>query len=195
MLSVVGGWIWKPAIFTGDNNFEKFMAPVFEKYETATPVGVVALTEASAAAEVAPAKHEEKPEDSGMEHILMFASVFAGLAGAGLAYFFYVLHPEKPAEIAASMGGLYQTVKNKYYVDEIYDAAIVEPIVNVSTEFLWKQVDAGVVDGTVNGAGTVSQFAGDQLRKMQSGNIRSYAGWVVLGAALLLAYTFYMGLQ
>ena len=86
------------------------------------------------------------------------------------------------------MGGLYTLVYNKYFVDEIYNATVVEPMVNGSRVVLWRGVDAGLIDGIVNGVGKRSRGLGRVLRLLQSGNIRSYAAWVVLGSvAVLLA--------
>ena len=75
---------------------------------------------------------------------------------------------------------------NKYFVDEVYDAAVVQPLINGSRVVLWKGVDAGLIDGTVNGVGSRSRGVGSILRLLQSGNIRSYAAWVVLGSVLVL---------
>ena len=122
-------------------------------------------------------------------------SIAAGVTGFGLAYYMYVARPETPERIAISIHELYRLVLNKYYVDELYYAAIVDPIVDISRAVLWKTVDAGIIDGTVNGAGTTARFFGGKLRQIQSGNIRSYGGWVAIGAALILAYFLYMGVQ
>jgi NADH-quinone oxidoreductase subunit L len=67
-------------------------------------------------------------------------------------------------------------------VDEIYDAAVVKPVVNGSRTVLWRFADAGVIDGIVNGVGARAKGFGSVLRLMQSGNIRSYATWVLLGS-------------
>src|SRR5206468_11335362 len=103
--------------------------------------------------------------------------------------------PELPGRIAHNLGDLYTTVLNKYYVDEAYQEGVVDPIVEGSTEILWRGVDVGVVDTAVNNAGATAQAAFGTLRRMQSGNIRSYAGWVAVGAALVVAYMVWMGMQ
>jgi len=54
-------------------------------------------------------------------------------------------------------------------------------------------MDAGGIDGLVNGAGATARGIGGILRRMQSGSIRSYAAWVVLGSILLIAYAGFMG--
>ncbi len=118
---------------------------------------------------------------------LVAISVAAGLIGIALAYFMYILSPATPKLIATSLSGLYRTVYNKYWVDEIYDATIVSPLIQGSRSILWKGLDAGLVDGAVNGVGSLSKFVGGIARRLQTGNIRSYAAWVVMGALLAIA--------
>jgi len=78
---------------------------------------------------------------------------------------------------------------HKYYVDEIYDWLFVTPIRVGSEKLLWQTVDArGIDEALVNGIGGATARAGSILRRIQSGNIRSYAAWVLLGAALWLGY-------
>ena len=80
----------------------------------------------------------------------------------------------------------YTLVYNKYFVDEIYDAAVVQPLVGGSRVVLWKGVDAGLIDGIVNGVGARARDVGGVLRLLQSGNIRSYATWVLFGSVVLI---------
>ena len=80
------------------------------------------------------------------------------------------------------MHGLYLLLLHKYYVDEFYAAVIVRPLLWISTNVLWHGVDEGVIDGIVNGSARVARESGGQLRELQSGNTRSYAAWVVIGA-------------
>ena len=117
---------------------------------------------------------------------LMYVSVAAGLAGIGLATLFYYVKPSLADTFANSVGGLYQLVYNKYFVDEIYDATVVKPVVGGSRTVLWRGIDAGLIDGSVNGVGSVSKFAGGVLKMLQGGNIRSYAAWVVFGSVIVL---------
>ena len=83
---------------------------------------------------------------------------------------------------------MYSILTHKYYVDEIYDAVIVWPIVQTSREFLWKFVDVSVIDGAVNGVGKVVRGSAGSLRHMQSGYVRAYAGWILLGGVLVLVW-------
>ena len=71
-------------------------------------------------------------------------------------------------------------------MDEIYDATVVHPLVEWSRTVLWKGADAGLIDGTVNGVGSAARRVGSVLRLMQSGNIRSYATWVLFGGVLVI---------
>jgi len=123
----------------------------------------------------------EAPED----FALVAISVIAGGLGIGLAFLMY-RNPGLADSLARNLGVIYRTVCNKYYVDEIYDALIVKPIVKGSRLVLWRGVDAGLIDGTVNGVGSQAQGLGGWLKLFQSGNIRSYATWVVFGSVILV---------
>jgi NADH-quinone oxidoreductase subunit L len=171
LLSVVGGFVGY------GNHFEHFLAPVFH-------VGGVDAREAS-------------PEagKSTLEYLLMAVSV--GVAGLGwfLAYLLYSRRPQLPARIAASLGGLYQAVSSKYYIDELYAALFVKPLIDGSTTILWHGVDQGVIDAAVNDSADAARHVSDTARHMQSGNLRSYAGWVAAGAAIVIAYMVWMGVR
>jgi NADH-quinone oxidoreductase subunit L len=134
--------------------------------------------------------HEHHPHVETMIAMLPFA---AGFLGIGLAYYFYVLNPALPDKIASSFSGLYNLIYNKYFVDEAYDSLIVHPIEEGSRELLWKRIDAGLIDGIVNGAGQTSRGIGGILRRFQSGSIRGYAAFVVLGSIIVLIAIGVMG--
>jgi NADH-quinone oxidoreductase subunit L len=131
--------------------------------------------------EVLPAV-KEAPEDFSY----MIIASAAGLIGIAIAYLMYVAMPSLPDSIVGSFKGLYTLVYNKFYVDEIYDAAVVKPVVNGSRVVLWRGADVGLIDGIVNGTGTLARKIGGGLRLMQSGNIRSYATWVLLGSVVVI---------
>jgi NADH-quinone oxidoreductase subunit L len=172
VLSAVGGLVGY------HNHFEHFLAPVFEGG------GVKVMQEAA-----------EDTATSGIEHVLMGTSILVALMGWFLAYFLYYKRRDLPEKIAASLGGLYTTVVHKYYVDEIYSALFVKPLIEGSSAILWKGVDQGVIDATVNNAASSARHASDWSRHMQSGNIRSYAGWVAAGGAAVIAYMVWMGVR
>jgi NADH-quinone oxidoreductase subunit L len=98
-----------------------------------------------------------------------------------------------PARIAASLGGLYQAVSHKYYIDEIYAVLFVKPLIDGSTTILWHGFDQGVIDAAVNDSADAARHVSDEARHMQSGNLRSYAGWVAAGGAVVIAYMVWMG--
>ena len=131
-----------------------------------------------------------------MEHaehgILGYIATAAGLGGILLAYLFYVVNPRLSDAMATTFSGPYRWLYNKYFVDEAYDAMVVEPVVQGSRIVLWRGMDAGVIDGIVNGIGHRARNVGGGLKRLQSGNIRSYAAWVVLGSVLVI---FAMGMM
>jgi NADH-quinone oxidoreductase subunit L len=117
---------------------------------------------------------------------LVVISVAAGLAGIFLAWLFYVARPGLADALAGRLGWVYRTVLNKYYVDEIYGAVVVDPVVDGSRSVLWEGIDVEVIDAGVNGIGARARGLGSILRRLQSGYIRSYAAWVLLGAVSVL---------
>jgi NADH-quinone oxidoreductase subunit L len=124
----------------------------------------------------------EQPED----YALVAISVFFGFMGIAVAYVMYIAKPSLADSVANSLGGIYKAVYNKWYVDEIYDAAVVHPVVEGSRTVLWKGADAGLIDGIVNGVGAFARQVGSVLRLLQSGNIRSYATWVLFGGVMVI---------
>ena len=84
--------------------------------------------------------------------------------------------------------GLHRLLLNKYWVDEIYDASIVQPVKRTSTSLLWRGLDAGLIDGTVNGVGLAVRGWSAVLRRMQTGSVRAYAMSLFVGALGVLSY-------
>ncbi|MEZ5356077.1 MAG: NADH-quinone oxidoreductase subunit L [Bryobacteraceae bacterium] len=123
-------------------------------------------------------------EHGGHDMMLEVIGSAAGLLGIALAYVMYVASPGMADSIADSLGGVYRLVYNKYFVDEVYDAMVVSPTIAGSRSLLWRGLDAGFIDGAVNGVGWLARTIGGGLRHLQSGNIRSSAAWVVFGAVL-----------
>jgi NADH-quinone oxidoreductase subunit L len=186
VLSFVGGWVGVPQFMGGHNEVEHFLAPVMESpaivgEQSATEVRVLDPS----------SRPEEKPTNE--EWLLAGTSVAAALIGLFFAYLFYYKSPGLPERITSKMHGIYMMVLHKYYVDEGYGAIFVKPLLALSTAVLWRGIDQGVIDGLVNGAGTASRGVGNELRQMQSGNIRSYAAWVAIGGAAIVAYMIWLG--
>jgi NADH-quinone oxidoreductase subunit L len=80
-------------------------------------------------------------------------------------------------------------------VDELYAAAVVRPLVWLSDNVLWKIIDVEAIDGTVNGIAHGATAVGDTVRHTQSGNTRSYAVWVVVGALAIIIIIFWPALH
>jgi NADH-quinone oxidoreductase subunit L len=208
VLSFIGGFVGY------GNRFGHFLDPVIQRVGTtheaehtagvqeAEHSGVTAVQEAeraahtseSTAAPVSAAEHEgEGEEHKSTELALMVFSVCLGLGGLGLAWLMYVKKPELPDKIADSVTGLYNLVLNKYWIDELYGAVLIKPLVNVSRSVLWQAVDQKVIDGSVNNSATAAAEISSVVRRQQSGLIRSYAGWVAAAAAAVVAYMVWWG--
>jgi NADH-quinone oxidoreductase subunit L len=105
----------------------------------------------------------------------------------------YVSRPYLPQKIADGFGSFYDAVLNKYYVDELYATLFVKPLVDGSTRILWQGVDRKVIDDSINDAADGARHVSDNVRHMQSGNLRSYAGWIAAGSAVVIAYMIWLG--
>jgi NADH-quinone oxidoreductase subunit L len=169
LLSICGGWV-------GSERFDNFLAPVFHP-------GVIVEGAAS------------HPEQGPSETLLTGVSIVVALLGFSLAWLLYYRRPQLPQKIAHSLGGFYQAVLNKYWVDELYAAIFVKPLVDGSSRILWHGMDQGVIDATLDNSADGAREVSDAARHMQSGNIRSYAGWVAAGAAAVIAYMVWMGVR
>jgi len=172
VLSIIGGWMAAPAFLGQPDYFAKFLEPVFAQ-------GSAASAEAAEATAHA------------LETPLAIVAVITATLGLLLALWLYLRQPGKPEQLAKSMRGIYNTLLHKYYVDEIYRALIVKPLLWVSRNVLWQTIDVRVIDATVNGVAEGATGIGDGVRHTQSGNTRSYAVWVVIGALVIIAIVFW----
>ena len=185
VLSVVGGWIGWPTALGGSNYFDKFLEPALHVTAPGASAG-----ELSESAQTQATEHSEQ---GAKEVVFTTISVVAAGLGLLLAWLLYYRRPELPQRIADRLDGLYHAVVNKYYVDEFYAAVFVKPLVEGSSRILWHGVDQGLIDSSINSsAGGAREFS-DAVRHMQSGNLRSYAGWIAAGAAVVIAYMTWMG--
>jgi NADH-quinone oxidoreductase subunit L len=123
-----------------------------------------------------------------LELSLMAVSSVVAVGGIGIAIFFFLKRPDRADALARSFFGVYRVLLRKYYVDEIYDAVLVQPIKRISTAALWRGVDAGVIDGAVNGTGAIVRGASGVLRRLQTGSVRAYAVSLFLGVVVILGY-------
>jgi NADH-quinone oxidoreductase subunit L len=127
---------------------------------------------------------------AGLEYGLVALAVLIAVGGIALAW--TRLKPETlvPKREAAPEEGFEKVLVNKYYVDEIYDEAIVEPVIGVSRGLLWRGVDVGLIDGLgVNGSAYFARFVGWVGSQMQSGQLGTYA-WVLVAGVLAVLGAF-----
>ena len=161
--SIVAGWVGL------SGRFEHFLEPSF-------------LADRADTAGVAEAG------ESGIAVTLMALSSIVAFAGIAIAWWCFVKSRATANAIAARFAGVYRMLVNKYYVDEIYSATIVEPIHIISEQGLWKAVDVRGIDGAVNGVGEAVSGSGRLLRLAQTGSVRAYAASLFLGVVAILGY-------
>ncbi len=177
VLSVMGGWV-------GSTRFDKFLSPVFHS-------DAAAYGTSDTPAATLPA--QEHTDEGRSELFFTSISVGAAILGLYLAWLLYMRRPQLPQQIAEGLGGLYDAVLHKYYVDELYAILLVKPLVDGSTRILWHGVDQNIIDAALDNSADGAREVSDSLRHMQSGNLRSYAGWIAAGAAVIIAYMIWMG--
>jgi NADH-quinone oxidoreductase subunit L len=186
ILSVIGGWVGWPDALGGGNWFGHFLDPVMSAQHLSFEQVTVALNSGAAAA-TAPVHQENKS----VELLLAVVSTVVALFGWFMAYLFYLSKPELPGKLARQFSAIYGLVENKYWVDEIYNALIVRPVTVFSRIILWWTVDRGLVDGAGYASAGAATGLGALARRLQSGNIRSYAGWLAGGAAAILLLMYF----
>ena len=149
----------------GHNLFERFLEPVVGKPEHGTHVSHT------------------------MEMVFVGLSILAALIGLFLAGWFYLRDKGIPSRIAETFPVVYRVVYNKYYVDELYDFLFVRPIHWLSVKVLWKIMDAGIVDdGMVNGTARFFQASARKLRRLQVGDVQSYAFAMAVGILAIIGF-------
>jgi NADH-quinone oxidoreductase subunit L len=173
--AILAGYIGLPeALVAGGNRIEAFLSPSFH----------APFTEAVAAE----AEHAAPLSEMGA----MGISVIVAFLGIGLATSIYLRRPGTAARLAEQFGGLYRLLLGKYFVDELYNAVVVQPVKRVSTLLLWRGVDAGLIDGTVNGVGLVVRGWSAVLRRLQTGSVRAYAMSLFVGVIVIVGYYYYL---
>ena len=166
--SVLAGYLNVPAALGGSAFLEHFLEPSLH----VPPIE---------------GAHAVEHADHAIETILMIVSSLIALAGIGAAAFLYLKRPALPETFVARFPGVYHFLVNKGYIDELYDAIVVQPVKSLSEHVLWK-ADVRVVDGAVNGAGQIVVETGALVRQVQTGSVRAYAVSVLLGAVVIVGY-------
>ena len=160
VLSAVGGFVGFP-IIEGAHRFKDFLAP-----------SIAVL-------------HPEGHHPMSFEIFMMAFSMAVAGVGIFIAYKCYIKNPELPDRVVAKFPVVYEYIYHKYYVDEFYDAAVVEPI-KEGSDFLWHGVDEKVVDGAVNGSASTVVWLSAHLRKLETGFVQSYALAILVGVVLIV---------
>jgi len=151
VLSVCGGWI-------GSERFDKFLSPALSSGATE---GITHYTPGPSTE--APAQ----PKSEGSEELIFTGiSVAAAALGLYLAWLLYRRRPQLPQEIADALGGFYQAVLNKYYVDELYATVFVKPLIDGSSKILWRGIDVDVIDATLDNSADGAREVSDTMRHM-----------------------------
>ena len=177
VLSIIGGWQAAPALWGGQDRFEKYLAPVFESQDSAVQA-------------YSPAMNMHSTE----QQLTIIAFVLAAL-GFFVAWWLCIKNPGARKKIAETFSAPYKLLAGKYFVDEIYNGAIVRPIVWASNQILWHAIDETVIDGTVNGVARLTSETGDAARRVESGNTRSYATWMVIGAVAFTSLLLWLAVR
>ena len=172
ILSLAGGWIGWPAALGGNNWIAHFLDPVFAS---------------SASAQMA----VPTAADMHLERILAGVSTVTALLGWFLADLMYRRKPQLAVSAAQGAQPLYTLVWNKYWVDQVYSAVVIAPVLAFSRIVLGRGVESGIIDGANTVYSASGRGASGLVRRMQSGNIRSYAGWLAAGAAAVLIVVLY----
>jgi NADH-quinone oxidoreductase subunit L len=172
VLSVTGGWVGIPFVLGGSNEIEHFLRPVFHPFPALEVPFVPELVSGGAT-----------------EVILALISLLTAAAGFYFAWLLYYRKPGEATRIANSSNTTrfaYRLLDHKYWVDEIYQRGIVTPLLAISRVLLNGLVDTGIVQGSAWALTEGTGGLGWLVRRVQSGNIRSYAGWLALGAACVI---------
>jgi NADH-quinone oxidoreductase subunit L len=167
-LSIAGGFLGMPAVFGTTNVFEHWLDPVLANGEH---LSLMAGVEESTALEIS----------------LMVVSVVIALCGILLAWRFYKQRTTLAAQ-EAQLGPAYRAMHGKFYVDEIYDKAAIQPIYNLSNSFLYRVIDVRVIDGIVNGLARISDVSSGTIRRIQTGMTQNYAVMIVVGLFVVVGY-------
>jgi NADH-quinone oxidoreductase subunit L len=167
VLALAGGWIGIPKALGGGDQFAHFLDPVVN----------------TGAPQLAGSENQER--------LFSVISVVMGLIGWFIADLFYRRKPGMADRLAERAGGVYALLVSKYWIDQIYNALIVAPLLFLSRYLLWGAVDRGVINGGGSLASGSVRGLGALVQRVQSGNIRSYAGWLAIGAAALLLITYF----
>jgi len=189
VLSVAGGWIGIPQALGGHDQFARFLDPALSgRRHSFEELSIQMNVEGPAAAAAASAMQPSVPPtpNPSQERLFSLLSVIAALSGWFFADLFYRRKPGLAGRWVENARGIYSLLVHKYWIDELYSAVIVKPTLWSSRYLLRSAVDRGIIDGGGQLAAGSARGLGALVQRVQSGNIRSYAGWLAIGAAAML---------
>ena len=167
-LSFVGGFLGIP----GASAINNFLAPVFSSHIHTEMSGI----------------HTGSQHGEGHPYLMMVISTAIAIAGISLAYQMYIKKPDLPKRLSERFHIFYKLLLNKYYIDEIYDVLFVNTTKKGSV-LLWKYIDAGMIDGSVNGIARLVGWFSNVFRLLQTGYVRNYAFYIVVGCIFIIVLT------
>ena len=167
VLSIIGGWIMIPKALGGGMQFEHFLHPVF-----ATAIETMG---------------SHGHPSHAMEYLAMAVSVSLAVGGILFARAWYIKNTAAPAKLAKKMKVTHKVLFNKWYVDEIYDFAIIQTVLGIG-EGLWQYIDVKFIDGIVNLSAKVTDAIGNVVRRVQTGLVSNYALMMTLGIIIIVGY-------
>ena len=170
--SLVAGYLGLPS-YWGSNRLEEFLAPSFRFQFSGQPAAAMENAHLT-------------------EVILTLVTLAVAFFGFALAYHFYIKDPQVAGRLANRISWLYSLLRRKFFVDEIYDWLLVGPVQRLSRTILWKGMDVRVVDGLVHGTASLMQAWSHRVKRIQSGDTRLYATWILGGALLILFYYYWI---
>jgi len=170
--SALAGFMGMPRTLGVANWFERWLEPAFAK---------VAVAPATLAG-----------SENLFAVMLMLMAVVAGVVGALVSWHLFLEDPEAAVRLKERFITFWRLSYNKYYVDEIYDAAVVRPVVKGSYYFLFRLVDVMIIDGFVNLLAGLSAWAGRLIRRAENGVASTYLFFFALGVLVIL---FYLGVD
>ncbi len=173
LFALIGGWVGLPNGILWGDAFERFLVPIAP---TITPGPGAAV--------------------AGLSPVVLSAiALSVALIGIVIAWIFYIQNPELPGRLAESLQSFYHLLLGKYYIDELYNLFIGRPLFWISQFVLFRGIDAGVIDGIVDGTGLGVEGSGEGLRRTATGNVQDYAFAYLLGVLAIAAYYVYRAMH
>jgi NADH-quinone oxidoreductase subunit L len=187
--STVVGFLGTPSFLgLGPNRFERWLEPVFATARAGEGAGQMSSIGGGALAAGEAAHAAAVHASAGLEWGLMLAALALALIAILIGWNVYNRRPELPERVAAGLGGLYRLVRDKYRVDEAYDAAVVRPLVWTSRRVLYGVVDVRIIDFGVNLVGILARIGSYGVRFIQTGYVQAYAFVLLLGLLAVLVF-------